>query len=74
MTAGPVRMQVREVATPAARDTDLLRDSLRVVDQHDATPQLAGDRGTHHAGGTGANHRNIKMFHGAHSTGPHATG
>jgi hypothetical protein len=38
-----------------------------MLNQHDRTPSLGGDRGTHHAGGTRADHRDIKLLHARRS-------
>ncbi|MNQ15041.1 hypothetical protein D3C85_280030 [compost metagenome] len=51
---------VREVAAASAGNADLLRQALRVVDQHHAQAALTGHRCTHHASGAGAEYGYIK--------------
>ncbi|KGX49621.1 putative O-sialoglycoendopeptidase domain protein [Burkholderia pseudomallei TSV32] len=62
------RVQIREIAAPAARDADLLREPWRVIEQHDAPPELPRHRSRHHAGRARADHRDIEFFHGADCT------
>ena len=41
----PIALQVREIATPAAGDADLLADTLRVIDQNGPSTLLRDDAG-----------------------------
>jgi hypothetical protein len=34
-----------------------------MLNQHDRAPTLGSHRGTHHARGTGTDHRDIKLLH-----------
>jgi hypothetical protein len=34
-----------------------------MIDQHDSTPTLRGNRRTHHAGRPRANYRDVKVLH-----------
>ena len=54
------RVQVGEVAAPAAGDADLLADLLVVVDEHDAPSALPRGRGAHHAGRAGTDHGDLE--------------
>ncbi len=47
------RMDVGEVAPPAARDADLFARRLGMIEDHDAAPAFARFDRTHHAGSTG---------------------
>jgi hypothetical protein len=38
-----------------------------MLDQYDRTTTLGRDRGTHHAGGTRTDHRDIKLLHARRS-------
>jgi len=63
---GRAGLQVGEITPPAPGYADFFRKLFCMVDKHHASPQLAGDRGTHHPGSARADHGNIEMFHGAH--------
>lgn len=63
-----LRIDVREVAAPAAGDADFLGEALGVVDEHDAAAGLSGHGRAHHARRARADDGNIERFHGAHFT------
>src|SRR5206468_12008533 len=58
-----VRVDISEVATPAARDGDFLSDSIRMFQNQDSTPALAGFNRTKKTGGSSANHDDIPFQH-----------
>lgn len=65
---GRLRVDVREVAAPAAGDADFFGETLCVVEKDDAASGLSGHGRAHHAGRARADDGDIEGFHGAHFT------
>ena len=57
--------EIGEVAPPAAADQDLLARLVRVVEQQDAAPALAGAHGGEQPRRAGADHDDIEGGHAA---------
>src|SRR5581483_7104259 len=55
-----IRVQIGEVAAPAARDQDLLADLLGVIEQQHTATALAGAHRAHQAGRSGTNEDDIE--------------
>ena len=63
---GP-RLEVGEIAAPAARDQDLLADLLGMLEQQHPAAALAGADGAHQTGGAGARNDDIETSGPAHA-------
>ena len=53
-------MEIGEVAAPAARNTNLFRQFLCMIQQQNLAPLLASDSCTHHTGSPCPQHNDIK--------------
>ena len=55
-------MQIREVAAPPAGDQNLLAKPIRVIQQRNPAPPLAGFDGAHEPRGAAANDKYIEWM------------